>query len=248
MPGVKFSLSEAEIRHLKNPSIDLSRIHILMYYVVPIDIKDSQRQDWQSIIDQAMVEIIQFHASQFKDYSTLNYSLYPKPIIGNKTAEEYSKDDTPTDRKALTFILEEINERVLQKGGDLYDQKIALQPDATYQMNIIFVEGDFPKFQSEGKTNDVVGYGDEKQSAIIYRKVLTDDQRRDYGTSIVYHEIAHNMGLDDQYDYQTLQPTSDDIMGSGRLRPLKYNYIEPKILKQLGLPWSSLLEPIFKTS
>jgi len=54
-----------------------------------------------------------------------------------------------------------------------------------------------------------------------------------YGATVLYHEILHNLGVPDSYDYETNVSHSDDIMGSGRNKPIEQTYIRNEIKKQM---------------
>lgn len=232
-----FSKSQTKVHHAEDASIDLSKIEIRAVYFVPADIESQTSQTWQKAITTALDELVAFHRSQFSDASNLSYKIFPSAFVGQKTVAQYAANDLPNEPKALELFSEEIKSRILDSAGDSYDVRFAEVEDDTYFVNIIFVEGDFPKFEGEAGTfHDILGYGDEKQTAVVYRKILTDDPHRDYGTAIAYHEIGHMLGLGDEYDYVSLTPTSDDIMGAGRFRPLKLNYFQHSSLQKLGLP------------
>lgn len=224
----------SNIHHFEDAKIDLTHIIVWVFYFVPEDHKEKIFGDWQPTIKKVMDETVTFHASQFKSQSELTYRLYPKPVIGQETVASYAKDDTPTEPKSLGRIIKELDRRVFQASGDLYDPGSSQSPTGSYTMKIIIYEADPPKLAQVSQTGEIGGYSDQN-TTLVARKILTDLPNQPYGSSIVYHEIGHMMGLTEGYDYQSNQPSTNDIMGSGRSRTLEHNYINPDILKTMGV-------------
>ena len=79
-----------------------------------------------------------------------------------------------------------------------------------------------------------VGASGTTGSMILSRAFLSDPQYADFASTLFYHEFGHTMGLPDQYDLETNQPFSADIMGGGRRRPLKYNYLDAALLAEMN--------------
>jgi M6 family metalloprotease-like protein len=66
---------------------------------------------------------------------------------------------------------------------------------------------------------------------------LTGESYQDYGKTIFAHEFGHTLGLPDSYDLVSNIPSSDDIMGSGRYRPLSITYLSLEAKEKLGLTY-----------
>ena len=56
-----------------------------------------------------------------------------------------------------------------------------------------------------------------------------------FGGSILAHEFYHTIGIPDSYIPPKAVPTSQDIMGLGRFKPLNKTYLSHESLKELGL-------------
>lgn len=227
----------SSIHHFEDAKIDLTHIIISVFYFVPQDREENIFGDWQSTIKKVMDETVAFHANQFKSQSELTYRLYPKPVIGQETVTSYAQDDTPIEPKSLGRIIKELDRRVFQPSGDLFDPGYSQSPNGSYIMKIIIYEADPPKFAQVSQTGEIGGYSDQN-TTLVARKILTDLPNQPYGPSIVYHEIGHMIGLPESYDYQSNQPSTNDIMGSGRSRPIQNNYLNPEVLKKMGVRWN----------
>jgi M6 family metalloprotease-like protein len=133
---------------------------------------------------------------------------------------------------AVNAIRDELQKRLLERSGDLYERHFAFSPDSFNVLAILY-EG-----VGSGGTVDLGPADFIKQGSLptflLARNFLTEENYQDYGTSFFAHEFGHTLGLPDNYDTKTGKPYSDDLMGSGRYRPLEATYILDKDKNSLG--------------
>lgn len=216
---------QAAIPHphrFNQPSQSIDRIEIKAFYVVPKNKTDRAIPDWQKIIDQNLQKLAAFHHTQLRGLSSLTFQVYPEIVIGREENSIYDTDVTQHGNPAaLQTIAKELEERVFLPSGDLYREDFSAAKPNTYQVLYIIYEG--------------VGASGSENIAILSRSFLTDPQYTMRGQTYLTHEFYHTLGLPDAYDIPSAVPAKDDLMGSGRERPLDQTYISPEFIKGFGL-------------
>lgn len=204
------------LHYYEAPDSPIANIHLKVIYFVPKD--RAINQQWESDITAALKNVRSFHHREFGNYGTLKYEIYPTPVRGEHEIAFYDSEDTARgNRHALEAILREVNERVFRKGGDLYSVDFAEQTPQEFRVKVFIYEG--------------IGAMGGHHSIILAREYLTKTR---YGATTLYHELLHTFGVPDSYDYGTNIPFSDDIMGSGREKPIYEAYIRDEIKRALG--------------
>lgn len=207
--------AQPKIHFYNNPTKNLSKISLKVFYFVPSNRQNEISDEWFSIASEDLKEMQNFHSSQFSNYSILTYKIYPQPIIGLEDNFLYDKNRTNGGNPhALTKITREIEARVLDPAGDLYNGDLAKTKPGVYEVLAIFYEG--------------VGASGTEGSLLLSRGYLTQEETKEYRSSVFYHEFLHTLGVPDFSE-------SDDIMGKGRLKPLGATYISDEIKKKMGL-------------
>ncbi|MBI1755386.1 hypothetical protein HY250_03605 [Candidatus Azambacteria bacterium] len=212
--GVLISKSGA-FHYYQVPEVKISSIKLEVVYFVPRD----QTPDpyFYGTLRSALVAIQSFHSREFNGLSALRYALYPKAVIGDEPSSFYDGVDTSRGNPgAMTRIFKETATRIYVKNGELYDEQFVRRKKDELPVRAFIYQG--------------VGGSSGVLSAIMSYDYFT---RTDYGATVLYHEVLHNLGVPDAYDYDTGAPQSDDIMGSGRMKPIAGSYIRDEIKKRM---------------
>lgn len=193
--------------------IKLSEIRLRIFYAVPQNQVRDIPKDWRSEIETAIQDLPDFHANQFHYASHIVPEIYSAPVVLERDNLYYDTADTNYGNpEGLKRIAPELERRFpdfikTENGG--------------YNVTAIVYEG--------------VGAAGSPGAMILSRTFLSDPAYRNFRSSLFYHEFGHAIGLSDKYDPKTDQPSSNDIMGRGRLRPLPTNYIDPLTVKAMGV-------------
>lgn len=235
------------IHYADNPSIPLSSVSIRAFYFVPQDQKGSLDPSWKELLSQALAELKEFYQFQLRETLTINYDIYPEPVIGLSDHRIYDGDNTSRGNpNALTAIHKELYTRAFTNGGDLFGNLPSPQEKNTHEVIAILYEGvgSSAMLTVEPTENNilpaddvVVLKNDERPAFLVSRSFLAYASYAEFGKSIFAHEFGHTLGLPDGYDPTTSQPTTDDLMGAGRFRPLTATYLSQETKKKLGLPY-----------
>jgi hypothetical protein len=195
----------------KDSAADISRISLKVFYVVPAN--QTAESDWQENIRITLSQIIRFHNVQFHNSSSIHASLYQSPVILEHDDSFYDTNNTANGNpEGLRNIVPELEKRYAG----------FLQTDGTdYQVVAIVYEG--------------VGASGSNGAMILSYSYLSKPEYKLDGASIFYHEFAHTIGIPDRFNFSDNAALSDDIMGSGRYKPLASQYLGPDILAELGI-------------
>ncbi|MEK7625231.1 MAG: hypothetical protein AAB467_02660 [Patescibacteria group bacterium] len=238
------SLSSSSSRggsHLAgNRAIPLNKVLAKVVYFIPNDLVEEKEADWLATIDKTMNEEQRFYRFQLNGAIDFQYDIYESAVIGNKDHQFY--DSTSTDRgnpHALISVREEIMRRIFAADGDLYRADFANRSNDYEFIIIIYGSTGASALiykQNDGSGEDVVRIEDDGPPAIILSSgFLTSPLYREFGATVLAHEIGHAFGLTDSYDADTGSNLETDIMGEGRRRILTGTYISDKNKKLLGL-------------
>jgi hypothetical protein len=213
-------LPVSSVHYFKKQDIPLDNIRVKAFYFIPKNKTEYIFPGWESVLNNALEELSAFHLAVFGGLSQVSFDVFKEPVIGFE--ENLFYDTEITDRgnpHALRNIYWEMEERALKPSGDLYDEDFLKSRENEYVVYYFIYEG--------------VGGSGSEDVALISRDFLTNDEYKDVGTSIFYHEFAHTLGIPDHYD-EDGNYFSFDIMGFGLKRPLVFNYLDQSILRNMG--------------
>lgn len=200
-----------------DPARSLLRVHVVVWYVVPQDNKESQITNWKEVVTENFEKLQAFHEDQFQRRSRITYEITPEPI---QSSQKRILEGTTV----LAALRQELKERGLVFGNDASDE---------YRVFLVLYEGD------EKAT------GSEKDFVLIARVLLTDESYRPFHATFLAHEFYHALGIPDRYGesikvfpdgQQTIVGilSSGDIMGRVRV-PLEQTYLARETLQTMGL-------------
>lgn len=208
--------SEWRLHYYEVEDFKINKVNLKIFYFVP---KNRQADvEWGKIIKKSVNEIKAFHLKEFKGAGILRYEIYPQIVYGLQNAEFYDGNNTSFGNpNALKNILKEINERVFQNNGNLYSESFTKKNNNEMTIKIFIYEG--------------VGAVGGHFTVLLAKDYL---KTKNFGSTVFYHELMHTFGVPDFYDYQTNVDFSDDIMGSGREKPISETYVRKDIKEKLG--------------
>jgi len=236
-----------------DPSRSLEYIHVYALYFVPKNKTENRIENWYSLLEEHLQQLADFHSLQFQNQSQITYTIYPEAVAGLEESPVYDTDNTGQGNpRALVHIAEELEERMFKRGGDLFDESFVKRSENAHSVMGIFYEGVGASggviYESELETSrEIAQELGLAESTIFILDIEGVDGffllNKDYltgkvgpfGTSFLAHEFYHTLGISDQYIAPKATPTSQDIMGLGRLRPLEKTYLSRSTLKELGL-------------
>ena len=210
-PDLSPTASTAHAHYYKDPNIDISKIALKVFYVAAANQKIANT--WQLEINKAVQDISEFHSIQFHGLSTIKAEIYPEPV-------KLSHDSTYYDTENTNFGNPEGLRRIIPELENNYEEFLKTKAQEFRAIAIIY----------EG-----VGASGSSGAMILSRTYLSDPQYATDGSAIFYHEFAHTYGLPDRFDPVTNIPQTNDIMGSGRFKPIATDYLDPSFDVDLGL-------------
>jgi hypothetical protein len=236
----------------KNSDKSIADIKIFAFYAVPKNKVGQLEPHWKDQFQAVLDDAVKFHDLQFRGRSQLTYVIFPEPIVLEN--DDIFYDTTTTDGgnpHGLINISEEINRRILEKGGDLYREQFAKTGSSEYRVMGILYEGvgasggliyDSSLQSAEEIAGQlgvpesivyVVNITNVEAFFLVNRDYLIQNQLKSYGSSIFYHEFAHAFGLPDAFDEENA-PYVSDVMGTGRYKPIENTYIDKSFLTAMG--------------
>lgn len=235
--GVPVIYNGAETRQISvhrmgEEAQSIARIHITAFYFVPKNKTDTLFLEWKSILKKNLDDLVRFHDQQLQGASSLEYEIYPVPIIGREDNLAYDTELTQHGNpEALRHIVPEIESRIFDSTGDLYRSDLKIPEANMYHVYVILYEG--------------VGAIGGGNAALLNRKFLSDTEWEAVDGSLLAHEFYHTLGLPDEYtipedvpvEYTLAKekPISASVMGLGRYRPIRQTFIGSRLLAELGL-------------
>lgn len=232
----KFSswpISKIKVHFYEEPTIDLSKIKLYVVYALPNNKKAYLKNDWLSLIRKALDKVSLFHHLQFKGFSSIKYEIYHSPIILPDESEAYNTKVDTFNLKKFLKLAEDV-EKTLSLDFDVFNLD-----KNNYNILVIFYEGegafgavitDKPKIiEKYSLSSQILPTKIEKFNGVVFISIeyLTTLS----GESLLYHEIAHTLGIPDTY--QNGRSLSSGIMGAGRFEPLENNYLDKTILNKM---------------
>lgn len=241
--------------HLYNdPARKIAKIKIAAFYFVPKNKTEELNENWKDILQGSLKKLHDFHSVQLQARSNIEYEIYPNPIIGFKNNIDYDTESTQAGNpQALLNISEELEKRVFKSSGDLYNSSffnidsdelpvLAIMYEGVGAVGGMIYEDDLETrgeiAQKFGLPEHMIHIVDIKSVDgffLINRVFLSELEYQSTGPSIFAHEFYHTLGIPDEYKEYKAIPTSEDIMGLGRFRPIEKTYIDKDTLKKLGL-------------
>lgn len=199
--------------YYQRPEISLKTIRLKVFYAVPANRAQSLDSKWREHLESALADAQAFHKLQFQGLSEINYEVFPEPFRLERENQYYDTENTDRGNpEALKRVTAEIERR---------------EPE--------FLKVDRQEFLAIAIVYEGVGASGAEGAMIISRDFLANPEYQFASSSLLYHEFGHTYGLPDKYDLATNQPFSNDIMGAGRQRPLQLNYLDPRLLQDLGV-------------
>ena len=206
--------------HARNTNQALKEINVRAVYFVPKGKVPIPENQWKENLLERFKLLKKFHALAFQGRSTLEYALYPTPITGLREHLFYDTNRTDDGNpEGLRSISEELESRLFSREGDLYDESFA--KTAGYRVLYIIYEG--------------VGASGAEGVALLSRKFLTESEYKTERDSFFAHEFYHTLGILDGYKHESGAPTSNDLMGAGRLRPLTETFLSTDVAELFGI-------------
>lgn len=223
--------SKQTVHFYGEPNLNLSSIKLYALYVVPQFKKNQLKNDWQKLIKEALDKAKSFHQVQFRNLSKIDYEIHPQPIVLENIPETDKIGFDSSEMSILLKMIENLEKELSPKLTDLKNN--------SYKILVIFYEGEGAFGAAITEKSDLLK--NYKGSANILPTAIEnfnglafvsiDYLTKPYGESILYHEIAHALGIPD--GYQNDKDLSLDIMGNGRFLPLEINYLNHETINKM---------------
>ena len=236
----------------KVPDRLIDSVRLRVFYAVPQDKAAQSKGNWQEIISRVFSDVSRFHAIQFRGFSKIDLNIFPEQVLLDHESIFYDSEKTDAGNPhALLAVAKEIEQRIATPGGDLYREEFATRKDGEYVVMGIIYEGvgasggliyDSPLETLQeialqlGVPESLIHIVDVESSDGFFlanSNCLASSVCGEPGPSLTYHEFAHALGIQDQYEGD--HSFSEDIMGLGRFKPLDSTYIDRSILKEMGV-------------
>ena len=229
-------LPRASAHVYARPEINLKDIQLDIFYTVPKNREAFDYDTLKSKLEIMMPKIASFHKSQFGDKSLLHYRIFSNIVTLQEEGIFYDTNDTRYGNpQALKNITLELEARVYDKEGDLYEEDFATPQNYNSE-----------SFRVIGIIYEGLGAAGTEGVVLLSRDWVTnkekergseqpEDEYKTINASLFYHEFGHAMGIPEGYDIYTNRPFTNDIMGSGRRAPIEGNYIDQATLKEMGV-------------
>ena len=228
-------IEEVRAHFYDKPEVSLERVAVKVVYVVPADIgAKASTTGWSSKVEeklhQVMNDVAVFHRGQFRGSSVMNYEFFPWGVTLRRESRFYDSDNTNEGNPhALTAIAAELQERMFTEGGDLYDAEFSKYQEEEYRVLALVYAG-------VGASGGAITKDASYDGALILNQdYFLDERWQQEGPTVLYHELAHTLGVPDSYDIKSGVTETDDIMGSRRDVPLANTYLDLRTLKHMGV-------------
>lgn len=228
--GQNFSSENQFLHYYGKPNVKINSIRLDLVYFVPNDVTAVSQQNWKPASSKAASDLQKFYEYQFENLVSIKIQIYPEAVIGQKNTLYYNGSETDGGNpQGLLNIENELKKRLSSPKGDLYEEKYSEKLGEYKVLGVIY----------EGV--GAAGSG-EKRSFLIAREYLTRKQlSKIYGVTFFAHEFGHTLGAPDEVLHQQLENefdttvafTENDVMGSGRYRPLYQTHLSAVIKKQM---------------
>jgi len=252
--GYRAGLAGRGAHIYKNPGANIEKISMRVFHAVPKNKATEAIGSWPGLAEEALQKVSAFHELQFGGKSKISYEIFLRPIVLERDNLYYDSDSTNNGNPhALITVAEEIERRVFRESGDLFDKNFAAPREGSYPVMGIIYEGVGAVggiiYDSDAESPEAIAKELNVPASLVYRvnvtssdgffllnrEFLFDPRYAPRGATILYHEFAHALGVEDRYDAKTDRASSDDIMGGGRREPIEMNYLDPTTLKEMGV-------------
>jgi hypothetical protein len=254
LPGSAAHPGEAKTRaHVyKVPDRLVDSVHLRVFYAVPQDKAAQSKNNWQEIISRVFSDVSRFHEIQFRGFSKIDVQIFPEQVLLDHESIFYDSEKTDAGNPhALLAVAQEIERRIATPGGDLYREEFATRKDGEYVVMGIIYEGvggsggliyDSPLGTPQeislqlGIPESLIHIVNVESSDGFFlanSDCLAGPVCGEPGPSLIYHEFAHALGIQDQYEGD--HSYSEDVMGLGRFKTLDSTYLDRSILKEMGV-------------
>lgn len=247
-------LPKSSVLHaVGNLEKSIEEIEIAAFYFVPKNKKANQLENWNELLEKHLNKLVDFHSIQFRNRSSVVYKIYPKVVVGLEENIVYDTNNTQNGNpQALIHVAEELAVRVFRKDGDLFDAEFSEKRPNAYPVMAILYEGvgasggiiHNSKLDTADEIAEELGLLestifvldiDAVDGFFILNQTFLANDEDSVGTSLMAHEFYHTLGISDQYIAPKAVPTSQDIMGLGRLRPIEKTYLSRGALNEFGM-------------
>lgn len=193
-----------------DPARSLERIHVVVWYVVPQDNRESQITNWREVVKENLEKLQFFHENQFQGRSHITYEIFQEPIF--------------VSQEGLLEVQQELKER-----GFVF---LADAPDE-YRVFLLLYEGDE---EATGSEKDFVLISrallTDKSYRPFHATFLAHEFYHALGIPDQYRE-SQKVFPDGQQTIVGIL-SSGDIMGRVRV-PLEQTYLGRETLQTMGL-------------
>ena len=252
--SLRGGLAPAKAHIYKNPGVNIGEIAMRVFYAVPKNKAETVSAGLPDGLREALEKTNAFHELQLRGKSKMSYEIFSHPVILENNNLYYDSDSTNNGNPhALIAVAEEIERRAFTEGGDLFDRSFAAPRGTAYPVMGIIYEGVGAAggiiYESKAESAEEIAEELNVPASLVYRvnvkssdgffllnrEFLSDPRYSPRGASILYHEFAHTLGIEDRYEAQTDRVFTDDIMGGGRREPIEMNYIDSATLREMGV-------------
>lgn len=242
-PGI--TTPKAQFHLAGEPDKKFTTIKIKAFYFVPQDAAAEPADLWHKQLTDGLQQTAKFYQLQLDNSTTINWEIYPEAVVGQQPGAFYDGTDTGQGNPhALISVRQELLQRFFQQPQNPSDAAFAQTAAEEYPVIGILYEGlgssatlITDQTAATGGLDSVTLEGNQPQAFLVSRYFFTSDSYKDYYLSIFAHEFGHILGLADAFNLQNGQVQDDDIMGSGRFRPLAATYLSLANKKLLGLTY-----------
>lgn len=222
-------------------SVSLKKVRAKVVYFVPNDLGIVTSSDRMDLLYKTMDQEKNFFNFALDSALNFNYDIFPDSVTGIHDHHFY--DATSTNHgnfHALITAREEIQNRIFNTSGDLYSEKFSAIDQNEYNILIIIYGNTgasalVVKNAAAANSEDVIEVNDGLPAVLLSISFLTDPRYQQFGPTVLAHEIAHTLGLEDGYDLENGAILTEDLMGAGRRQILSQTYISDKNKNLLGL-------------
>lgn len=209
------------------PNVPIENVALTVVYFISADrvnsLSECKTENWieEFRIEEVIEKISKFHEIQFEGNSKIVWRIVSSVVVGQKTAQEYSGQDTNKGNpRALLSIREELETRITSGDITLPDFSASLPQNAFPVLFILYED---------------VGASGMKNALLLSCSFMTNPAYHDTGPTILWHELGHALGFPGGPDHDSQYITNEDIMGGGRDKPIAIAYVSDATKAHFGI-------------